>query len=216
MDRLKNMKETLISCVQSQIGGHLDEVDARELGEAVDMIKDLTEAMYYCSIIEAMEEKEEHDEKHKEVIYYPIYERDMDRSEGRMYYNGYRGRGYPLGPDAYYGNNSNMPYGDRSSMPGSERGNGGYVNTTNGNREHSADMYPREMTRDSREGKSPMSRKSYMEAKEMHHGKEMQMKELEKYLQELSRDVTEMIEGASPEEKQLLKQKMSTLASKIQ
>lgn len=216
MDRLKNMKETLISCVQSQIGGNLDEVDARELGEVVDMIKDLTETMYYCSIIEAIEEKEEHDKKHKEVIYYPIYERDMDINEGRMYYNGYRGRSYPLGPDVYYGNNSNIPYGDRSLMSGSKRGNEEYVNTINGNREHSVDIYPREMIRDSREGKSPMSRKSYMEAKEMHNGKEMQMKELEKYLQELSRDVTEMIEGASPEEKQLLKQKMSTLASKIQ
>jgi hypothetical protein len=33
------------------------------MGEVIDMIKDLEEAMYYCSIIEAMEktnEKEEH------------------------------------------------------------------------------------------------------------------------------------------------------------
>ena len=60
-----------------------------------------------------------------------------------------------------------------------------------------------------------MSRKSYMESKEMHHTKATQMKELEKYLQELSTDITEMIEGASPEEKQLLEKKISLLASKI-
>lgn len=41
------------------------------------------------------------------------------------------------------------------------------------------------------------------------------MKELEKYMQELSSDITEMIEEASPEEKQFLSSKISTLASKI-
>ena len=44
MERLKQMKETLMSSVQSQLG-NLDNVDAKELGEAVDMIKDLTEAI---------------------------------------------------------------------------------------------------------------------------------------------------------------------------
>ena len=41
------------------------------------------------------------------------------------------------------------------------------------------------------------------------------MKELEKYMQELSSDITEMIEEATPEEKQFLSSKISTLASKI-
>ena len=55
MERLKQMKETLMSSVQSQLG-NLDNVDAKELGEAVDMIKDLSEAIYYCTITEEMEE----------------------------------------------------------------------------------------------------------------------------------------------------------------
>jgi hypothetical protein len=37
---------------------HLDSVDAKELGEAIDMIKDLSEAIYYCTVTEAMEAKE--------------------------------------------------------------------------------------------------------------------------------------------------------------
>ena len=41
------------------------------------------------------------------------------------------------------------------------------------------------------------------------------MKELEKYLQELSQDVTEMVQKATPEEKQMLQQKISLLATKI-
>ena len=55
-----------------------------------------------------------------------------------------------------------------------------------------------------------------MESKEMHKGTPQQMKELEKYIQELSQDVIEMIKDATPEEKVMLQQKLSTLATKIQ
>jgi hypothetical protein len=44
------------------------------------MIKDLEEAMYYCVITKAMEEKDEN------KSYYPVYMRDMDRNYGKMYY----------------------------------------------------------------------------------------------------------------------------------
>ena len=70
--------------------------------------------------------------------------------------------------------------------------------------------------RDNREGRSPMSRKSYMESKEMHHDKTKKIQELEKYMQELSTDIVEMIEDASPEEKQMLHKKMTALTSKIE
>jgi hypothetical protein len=49
----------------------------------------------------------------------------------------------------------------------------------------------------------------------MHQDKTTQIKELEKYLQELSTDVTELIHEATPEEKAVLQQKVATLASKI-
>jgi hypothetical protein len=41
------------------------------------------------------------------------------------------------------------------------------------------------------------------------------MKELEKYLQELSTDITEMIADASPEERSFLEKKISALATKV-
>ena len=75
-------------------------------------------------------------------------------------------------------------------------------------------VYPREI-RDYREGRSGSSRRSYMESKEMHEGKEKQMMELEKYMKELSGDVMEMINDATPEEKEILSQKLNTLAEKI-
>lgn len=55
--------------------------------------------------------------------------------------------------------------------------------------------------RDMREGRSHLSRKMYMEARDMKKDKATQLRELEKYMQELSQDIVEMISEASPEEK---------------
>lgn len=65
-----------------------------------------------------------------------------------------------------------------------------------------------------------MSRRSYMESKELHsdntqESKQAKMKELEKYMSELSSDMTDMINGASNEEKTMLKQKLQNLSNKI-
>lgn len=120
-------------------------------------------------------------------MYPPEYWRDMDREEmGRMYYGGGSGG---------------------SSMGGSNSGGG-----TRGYEEN----YRNGSYRDSREGRSGQSRRSYMESKEMGKDKQEKMKELENYMKELSTDVTEMITGASPEEKAMLKNKMQVLMQKIQ
>ena len=121
---------------------------------------------------------------------YPYY-RDMDREYGRMYYDG-----------SGSGNSGGQSSGSRSYQDGNRQSPGESRN------------YPIEI-RDYREGQSPLTRKTYMERK-MHGGdKAAQMQELEKYMQELGRDLTEMVEGSSPEEKQMLKQKIQTLATKI-
>ena len=64
------------------------------------------------------------------------------------------------------------------------------------------------------------NRRGYQEAKEMHkdnsaEGKQAKMRELEKYMKSISEDLTEAIEGASPEEKSMLKSKLQTLAAKV-
>lgn len=76
--------------------------------------------------------------------------------------------------------------------------------------------YNEPVARDMREGRSPLTRRMYMEAKEQHQGTAVQMRELEKYMGELSQDVTEMIKDASPEEKQMLHKKLTALTSKIE
>lgn len=192
MKRLKAMKENLMCCVEAEIAGNLRCVDTEELGKAVDMIKDISEAMYYCSITEAMEKskkeeayKQTHHQNENGQMYamdkrYPDYYRDVDRERGKMYYDGH--------PMMQWDENEEMHYLD--------------------------EMFPMR-ERDHREGRSPMSRKAYLESKERHTDKTKHMKELEHYIQELSEDIVEMIHEASPEEKQLLQQKISGLAAKI-
>ncbi len=221
MERLKSMKETLVGCVQGQLA-NLSEANTEELGQAIDMIKDLEEAMYYCSIVKAMEKQDKENEMMEklrprqehhhhytemvmpyyppEMMYYP-YERDMDRDMGRMYYSERQPRN-SQGEFTSYNRSGNRYYGDGNM--------GGNADSRNfREREVPLDL------RDSREGRSPISRRNYMESKEMHQGKEKKIKELEKYMQELSEDIVEMIEDASPEEKQMLEKKMTHLTSKI-
>lgn len=177
IEQMKMMKTTLMNCVQGQMGD-LASVDAKELGEAVDMIKDLSEAIYYCTITESMEKSDKEKEK-----YYPVdYYRDMDKPYGYMYYTDSHGVSHP---------SANMSTGSQGTR-----------------------NYPIEI-RDYREGRSPMTRKTYMERKMHGGGKEVQVQELEKYMHELTNDIMEMLDGASMEEKQVLKNKISALATKI-
>ena len=171
MERFKSVKEMLMAQIEGQMS-HLYDVDAKELGEVIDMVKDLEEAMYYCTITEAMKKKEEQPQ-YNNINYYtePYYDK------------------------MYYGGNGN---GSQSNSSGTS-----YYDGWSG------------QMRDSREGRSGETRRMYMEHKSLHADKNVKMKDLEKYMQELTHDMTEMIQDASPEEKQLLQQKISTLAQKI-
>lgn len=193
MKRLEHMKESLMACVESQISGNLANVDAKELGEAVDMIKDLSEAIYYCTITEAMKEKEEKEEHH---------------SRQPMYYSGGGG-----GNSSYY-SEPMVHYNDRM-YNSNNYGNTGNSNGNSSSTRNYHDMKMGHSPRDMREGSSPMYRRMYMESKEMNQDSSKTMHDLEKYMQELSGDVMEMIANATAEEKQMLRQKITTLATKI-
>lgn len=134
-ERLHEIKDAILCVVEHQLED-LEHVNTCELGEAIDMIKDLEEAIYYCTVTEAMR-----------------------------------------GESAY-----------------------GF--------EHHTEI-------EDKEGRSHMTRKMYLEAKHMNKDKATQLRELEKYMTELSQDITEMIGDASFEEKQYIEKKMTALASKI-
>lgn len=198
VERLKHIKETLMSAVESQMY-NLSEVDTEELGDVIDMLKDLEEATYYCSVVKAMEESEKYKEKNgSDMMYYPpMYydERSISHENGNGMHR------------SYYSN------GNGSSS--SSNGNG---SSSGSNGSSSSQYTEREFPyafQDAREGKSHRSRRMYMEAKETHQDKSVQMKELEKYVQELAQDMVEMVEGASAEEKQYLSKKITALATKL-
>ena len=139
-------------------------------------------------------------------MYPSEYYRDMDREDmGRMYYSG----------GSSSSNASSMGGQSSSGMNGAS-GNKGYTDS----RQSDGGNYSSIMQRDGKEGRSGDARRGYMETKEMHKGnsaedKQHKMKELENYMKELSTDVTEMIEGASSEEKNMLKNKLQVLMQKI-
>ena len=189
-EKLKWMKDTLICVVENELC-NLESVDTEELGEAIDMIKDLEEAIYYCTVTEAMNNPQ--NEKMWEM---KKSDHHQENGDSRMYY-------YP------------MMYADgrshRSDGTVHNDGRNGFTNAANG-RNYSEE--PAEW-RDEREGRSQISRRMYMEARDMKRDKATQLRELEKYMQELSQDITEMIADASPEEKQYLEKKITALATKI-
>ena len=210
MEKFKQIKDALVNCIQAQVGQGLKEVDTKELGEAIDMLKDMEEAMYYCSIVKAMEESKE-EEKYKEKYFskYPYM----------MYADGNNNGGLRNYNDMMYNDGNRMYYngGGNSSNSGGSRG-GQSGGNSGGSRNYDGGQYypyPAEI-RDYREGRSPVTRRTYMESKELHHDKAKQMQELDKYMKELTDDILEMINGATPEEKQMLSQKLSTLATKVQ
>lgn len=202
-EELKMIKAQLVSCVQGQMG-QLDKTDTKEMGQVVDMIKDLAETIYYCTITEAMEKSEKAEQKQVNNINYytmpmkynkmnPDYYRDWERNNGYMYYP--NGAGVNNVPSRMVTTTENDHSGNRSMN---------YYT-----------QIPMEMRRDPREGRAAVRRRMYMEGKEMHKDTNSQLRQLEAYLQELSADITEMVKDASPEERATLHQKMATLANKI-
>lgn len=198
IEKLKSIQECLANAAEVQIYD-LENVDAQELGEVIDIIKDIEETIYYCTVTKAMKDSEKY--KGEEMMYYtPMYRETRD-------HNG--GQGYDMNRMYYGGSNGSSNGGYNSG-----RSNGSSNGSNSSNSQYSEKEFPGAF-QDMREGRSPRSRRMYMEAKETKQDKATQMKELEHYMQELAQDVTEMIEGSSPEERQYLSKKISALATKL-
>ena len=221
------MKQCLANAIEAQLC-NIGEVDSEELGQAIDMLKDLEEALYFCTITEAMNGEGKHKggieieyEGHKKnghsqmngnnQMYYPMYADSNNGSRGSSSSGG--GSSYYGGPNGYNGWQSY--YDDSEQMYYQGRDSQGRFTSGRGNGSSRSNYSePMMMERDEREGRSPMNRRMYMEAKSS-KDKATQLRELEKYMQELTSDMVEMIQDASSEEMQYLETKISALASKI-
>ena len=219
--RIHEMLEKLTKCAEMEFEKGLENVDTAEMGAVADIMKDLAEAEYYAKISKAMDESE----YGEDYDYMGAYEDDMRKGyrgqprDSRGRYMSRRGgrRGYE---EPFY----HMPLEmfkdytpeELRDMDRHTMGRMYYTDGSTGGSMATRTQGGMNGGRDSREGRSGMSRRGYMEAKETGKEKGEKMKELENYMKELSTDVTEMIGDASPEEKNMLKSKMQTLLQKIQ
>lgn len=155
--------------------------------------------------------------------YSPEELRDIDREKyGRLYYTP-SNTGNSGGQSSSSMSGGNMGGNAGGSTRGYEDGfnDGNRRGYEDGYRDGESKGRSQGGRRDGREGRSGQSRRSYMETKEMNkentpESKQAKMRSLEAYMKELSEDITEMIEGASNEEKTMLRSKVQTLAQKIQ
>lgn len=202
IERLKSMEERALCLAEQGLNQDVSAINAKELGEIIDVVKDLAETKYYCSITKAMEETEDSEKYMKKYLPDMAYAK---REPVERYYT--VGRGGRPRTTRYYG------YGT-SNVDGS------------GNRRSYTVPFEYEMDdnmvysethpyHDEYDGGSWKYRRNYMENKH-EHGKEIDsMKELDEYVKSLTDDIMDMVEKATPQEKVLLKQKISTLSSKI-
>ena len=133
--KLMWMEEQLIAEAEKQFEC-LEKVCTKELGEVIDMIKDLKEAIYYETVTKAME-----------------------------------------AGDSYKTEKSDHLHGE--------------------------------------DGRQESRSYRYIEAREMKKDKATQLRELEKYIQEMSQEIIDMISDASVEEKAYLEKKLTALGVKI-
>ena len=205
--RMHCMIEKLSECAKSEMESGIENVDTCEMGKVVDMMKDLSEAMYYRTLTKAMDESTS-----EETL--EMFERYGD---GRRFYDKYRyadGRFAPKGRGTYR-RGYDEPY---------------YHMNPDMYREHTPEYY-RDMDRENgrlyfsepitKESRYDKAKRGYEESKMTHkentpEHKQAKMKNLESYLKELSEDVTQLLSDATPEERAMVRGKMQVLTQKIQ
>lgn len=211
--RMHDMIEKLSECAKCEIDKGIENIDPCEMGHVTDMMKDLAEAMYYRTLMKAMEESSA-DETME------MFDRFDD---GRRFYDNYRyanGRFAPKGRGTRRGYEE-PPYWHMTPEIYREMEHDRDMDRSSGRMYYTEPKMSSDGgMRDRREGKSGMSRRSYMESKELHKGntpedKDAKMHDLERYMKELSEDMTELISDMTPEERTMTKSKLSTLVSKM-
>ena len=218
-ERICALKDRALALLEMGMNQDVSVIDAKEIGELMDIVKDATEAIkyseeacYYHKVVEAMDESDPEEKSRQLNKYIPEYEGKFYTPIDYARRRDSRGR-YMYTEPMWHDDMMDESYRDRMYYSSMSNGNSGGSSST-GSRSNSSNMT--NMARDYREGRSPMVRRTYMEMKENGEDKTKSNKELERYISELGEDVTEMIENMDATEKALLKQKMSQLVTKIQ
>ena len=242
LEPIKDMCKKLEEAVKHELSKGIENVDAKELGEVVDMIKDLYEAKeklvkscYYKSVIEAMEEHDFEDEEEIMDEGRKGYRGRSRDSMGRFTSRRGRGRGRrgyeePMmydedWEDMEYMRDMDRQYGRMGySGSGSSGGNmgGSRSGQSSSGMNGGSSMGGSRGNSDGGRGQSSRSenaRRGYEESKMMQDGspesKKKAMESLESYLKELSEDMTDLVSKMDANEKSMVKNKLQVLAQKV-
>lgn len=234
---IHSILEKLAECAKMEAEKGIEQLDTKEMGEVVDMIKDLSEAEYYSRIAVAMAKAEEDEKKEEEYILKSLKEeygeedgerrfyrgqprsktsgRFMRRGDGRRSYTPY----YHMTPEMYHEHEPEY-YRDMDRSEGRMYYTPGKADSAQNSSDNRRMGYGEVLFNDGSGTRYERAKRNYTETKELHKGntaedKQVKMKELEKYMSELGTDITEMISDASNEEKTLLKNKLQVLAQKV-
>lgn len=233
--------EKLQEVIKHEFDGGIEHINTHEMGEAIDMLKDATEAKkniveacYKKQIMEAMEESEygeDYDET-GEIRYYRGQPRSkttgryMSRSDGRRrsYEESWHmPEVYMMHPPEYYRDmdrgNGRMYYPDgQDGMNRSGRISGNMSSDMSGNRSYSdgRSYYDDRRT----ESRYDRSRRNYEESKEMHKGNtpedtQENVRNLESLMSVLEEDLNDALLKMTQAEKTMMKNKLASWSNKI-
>lgn len=214
--RIHEMIEKLTKCAEMEFEKGVENINAEEMGEVTDMIKDLAEAEYYAKISKAMDEAE-YGEDYDYMGAYDEHSRKGYRGQPRDSKGRYMSRrrmGYTemMMPE--------MDWDDMEYHRDIDRNSHNRMYYTDGSMSGSSSGMSNGSSRGYSESRYDRARRGYEEAKSTHkdnspESKQQKMKSLEEYMRELSDDVTSMLADMSQEEKTMLKNKMNVLMQKI-
>ena len=206
--RMHEMIEKLSEAAECEFSKGIENVDTCEMDKVVDMMKDLSEAMYYRTLTKAMQESDT--EEIMEMF-------DKYGDDGKRYYDMWRyksgrfapkGRGTRRGYEEppYYHMNPDMY---REHEPEYWR---------DMDRKDGKMYYTEPITMESRYDKA---KRMYTETKTKHNSgsvedKQLTLKEGEKMLNVIIDELMEMVSDATPEMKNMIKTKGMSAMQKIQ
>ena len=206
--RMHEMIEKLSEAAECEFSKGIENVDTCEMDKVVDMMKDLSEAMYYRTLTKAMQESDT--EEIMEMF-------DKYGDDGKRYYDMWR---YKSGRFAPKGRGTRRGYEEPPY----------YHMTPDQYKEHDPEYwrdldrkdgkmyYTEPITMESRYDKA---KRMYTETKAKHNSgsvedKQLTLKEGEKMLNVIIDELMEMVNDATPEMKNMIKTKGMSAMQKIQ
>ena len=202
----------IMECVKAKVDGiGIDNFE----GQNLDDLKDFTEIVKNIAcfdkdyrIVEAMEKSEDNEDIMRMLEQYEDYPE-------RRFYDHYRyadGRFAPKGRGTYRRGYEEPPYWHMTPERYRDMEYSRDMDKENGRMYYTEPMYT--------ESRYESAKRAYTESKELHKGnepqdKEAKMRELEKYMKEMSDDLLNLMKGMSQEEMNMAKSKLSVLVSKM-